>query len=324
MNKAAVLILFISLAMSGCGDDPAHEEGLTITTLAGYADDAPGSKDGAGAVARFAYPSGITVDTDGNLYVTDSNIRKITPDGVVTTLVVKVVAEPVQLSGLTDISCDNDGNLYVSDANYERAYRIDQGGQAQYVDIPAAGAIVVDDSGNVFVGTLSNIVKISPNGDMQSYAGSGSQGFADGDLSTARFGAITGLDIDSDGNLYVADRGNKRIRKVTSTGVTTIAVSGADSEFINLSGIGVDPGGNIYVGDQLTKQDLTQTTLISVVKRITPGGSVQIVAGGEYGFADGHGSKAQFRGISDVVVDRNGVVYIVDAAANTIRKGIFE
>lgn len=143
-----------------------------VTTLAGSTQ---GYTDAMGTNAQFTYPSGITTDNAGNIYVTDgggTRIRKITPTGEVTTLA-------TGFSNVSGITVDNHGNLYVADAG---SYQIK---------------------------------KVSPIGIVSNYAGLGYSGSADGDVSVATFSSVTGLTIDKGTNiLYVADNNNHRIRKI--------------------------------------------------------------------------------------------------------------
>jgi len=156
-------------------------------------------------------------------------------------------------------------------------------------------------------------------------AGSGEQGFADGEGSAARFNEPRGIAIDAEGNLYVADTDNHRIRKVTPQGeVSTLAGSGptgrdaggfADGEGHNAQfrvpfGIAIDRVGNLYVVDTYNHR----------IRKVTPQGEVSTLAGGEKGFADGKGSTARFRFPNSIVIDAAGNLYVTDTANNRIRK----
>src|SRR5208337_1041744 len=155
----------------------------------------------AGTASLFDSPGGIAVDSSGNLYIADSNnkiIRKITTDGVVTTLAG---------SGLRG--------------------HADGPGTAASFDSP--GAIAVGSNGNVYVTDFfTNMIrKISPDGMVTTLAGSGETGHADGPGKAASFQYPDGVALDSSGNVYVADMSNNLVRKITSDGVvTTLAGSG--------------------------------------------------------------------------------------------------
>jgi sugar lactone lactonase YvrE len=206
-----------------------------VTTLAGNAGQA-GKADGTGSAAQFYGPSGVAVDSAGNVYVADTynhTIREVTSSGVVTTL----AGSPGQAGSA-------DGTA--SAAQFDQPY----------------GA-AVDSTGNVYVADTFNhtIRKVTSGGVVTTLAGSpGQAGSADGTGSAARFFYPIGVAVDSTGSVYVADQLNDTIRKVTSGGlVTTLGGSpgqagGADAagiaaRFASPSGVAVDGVGNLYVAD---------------------------------------------------------------------------
>ena len=163
-----------------------------VTTLAGLNEEEPGSVDGTGTAARFREPSGVAVDGDGNLYVSDTynhTIRKVTPAGVVTTL-----------AGSAGSSGSDDGTGTAAGFNYLRG-------------------LAFDGDGNLYVADAGNnpIRKVTPAGEVTTLAGTaGSSGSINGIGPAARFKYPTGVAVDGDGNLYVIDE--SKIRKVTPAG----------------------------------------------------------------------------------------------------------
>ncbi len=211
-----------------------------VTTLAGSG--AAGSTDGTGIAAQFNNPFAVAVDAAGNVYVADTNnnrIRKITPAGVVTTLAGSTAgyndatgAAAQFNSPFNGVAVDATGNVYVADTNNNRIRKITPAGVvstlagsgvAGSTDGTGAGAqfynpqgVAVDATGNVYVADTNNnrIRKITPVGVVSTLAGS-ILGYVDSTLAGARFTYASGVAVDSAGNLYVADSGNNRIRKIT-------------------------------------------------------------------------------------------------------------
>ncbi len=251
----------------------------TVSTLAGSG--TSGYQDGTGTDARFTNLNSIVLDADGNLFVTDQyRIRKVTPEGVTTTFAGSGSQEHVDGTGtaasfwhMRDITIDGSGNFYVISGNGIRkitsagvvttfAGLYNQQGAANGTGTNATfsqpGGIDADASGNLYVADGANylIRKISPEGVVTTFAGSGSSGTTDGTGTAASFRQLSGIDIASDGNIYTTSFSGL-IRKVTTAGVvTTIAGSGTEENGIGTNaklyqpqGLDVDSQGNIYLAD---------------------------------------------------------------------------
>lgn len=252
-----------------------------VSTVAGSA---PGIQDGVGTSAKFYYPNGSAVDKLGNIYVSEegtARIRKITPAGEVSTFAGNVIGNAdgigmsAQFMNPSGIAIDKQNNLYVADQFNHRIRKITPAGIVTtlagstqgYADGSGSGAqfyrpvgVVADAQGNIFVADLFNhkIRKITPSGGVSTIAGS-THGFADGNGTAAKFAFPSGLALDKEGNLYVADSDNHRIRKITPTGmVSTFAGTGTSgtndgmatsSQFFAPREVDVDAQGNVYVVD---------------------------------------------------------------------------
>jgi streptogramin lyase len=240
----------------------------------------------------------VAVDAAGNVYVADTNnytIRKISPDGFVTTL-----------AGTAGSPGSADGS-----------------GAAVSFNFPAG--VAVDAAGNVYVADTDNhtIRKITSAGVVTTLAGTAlSQGSADGIGAAARFDYPQGVAVDA-GNVYVADRDNYTIRKITSAGVVTTLAgtagnqgptdgTGAAARFDYPHGVAVDAAGNVYVAD----------TDNHAIRKISPAGVVTTLAGAasNRGSADGPGATAGFNSPYGVAVDAAGNVYVADTSNHLIRK----
>lgn len=282
-----------------------------VSTLAGLAG-AVGTADGTGAAATFNFTLGtggsLAVDGSGNLYTNqflDDIVRKITPAGVVSTVV-----------GLAGVYGTNDGVGSATRAYYPVGMAVDAAGNAYFINknypgtaitnfnyvirkISPAGVVstpplssgdgstldysvaglAVDGSGNTFIIDGNAILKVDNTGVLTAFVGGSAAGSADGAGSAASFNYPTAITIDAAGNLYVTDANNATIRKITPAGVvSTIAGTagvfgindgtGAAAQFYRPTAITVDPAGNLYVGDGP-----------ATVRKITPAGVVTTIIG---------------------------------------------
>jgi sugar lactone lactonase YvrE len=242
-----------------------------------------GFADGIGGDAEFCFPNGIASDAAGNLYVADTandRIRKITPAGEVSTIAGGVhgfadgIGGDARFKLPSGIASDAAGNLYVADTANDRIRKITPAGEVstlagdEYGFADGVGSdarfklpfgITSDAAGNLYVADHYNnrIRKITPAGVVSTIAGS-EEGFADGIEGDARFHRPTGIVVDAAGNLYVADSGNDRIRKITQAGVVSTLAGGeegladgvgSDARFNEPRGIAIDAAGNLYVAD---------------------------------------------------------------------------
>ena len=261
-------------------------EGL-VTTLAG--DGRSGYDDGIGTQARFFGPLGVAADASGNVWVADADdgfdgqyIKKITPDGVVVNLILYPGFNPIA------IAVNNSGSLYVLDLD-GGLWKISTDLRSSLLTtvVPSPGAswsspawaVAVDGAGNVYFSGGDKIQKITLDGTVTTLAGSGSAGSTDGAGTSASFRGPNGLAVDSSGNVYVADRGNNTIRKITSSGiVTTLAGSsspgsadgtGTAASFNSPAGVALDASGNLYVADSGNNK-IRKITLPGFDRRILP------------------------------------------------------
>jgi uncharacterized repeat protein (TIGR01451 family) len=255
-----------------------------VSTLAGSV---KGFADGMGATAKFNGPNDIAIDASGNLYVSDgynNRIRKIIPSAGGTGMVSTLAGDAGNLILYQPMGLDLDaaGNVYVADWGHDRIRKITPGGVVStfagcdnclggYVDGPGTAArfysptgVAVDATGNVYVTEAGNhlVRKITPAGVVSTFAGSG-EGFADGTGAAAKLYKPISPAIDAAGNIYLADAGNNRIRKIIpsagGTGVvSTLTVDPACGNtdgpiatalICNPLGVAIDAAGNLYFSD---------------------------------------------------------------------------
>ncbi len=325
----------------------------TVTTLAGLAG-RTSSVDGTGPAARFEDPYALTADSDGNIYVadaTDHSIRKITAEGVVTTLAglpgtfgdADGNGDEARFNTPLGISVDSNGTVYVADTGNETIRKISvdgdvstlagspgstgaRDGTGSFARFSGPYGVAVDTSFNVYVVEArgSTVRKITADGTVSTIAGtSGVNGMTDATGSAASFLVPFDIAVDSLGNLYICDHGNHAIRKVAPDGVVTTLAgngtpgaqdgTGSEARFKFPSGIAVDATGTVYVADNDNH----------AIRQITPEGVVTTIAGalGVTGSSDGTGTEARFFNAKDVTVDNSGNLYVADRGNHTIRKG---
>jgi hypothetical protein len=217
-----------------------------VTTLAGTAN-APGFVNSTGPAARFSVPFDLTVDTAGNIYVSDHGnhaVRKITPAGVVTTLA----------------------------GSGSSGYTNGTGTAAQF-KFPSG--IGVDPSGNVFLADTDNQVirKITPAGVVTTVAGTHVLGSADGVGTAASFYNPKDVAFDASGNMYVTDRGNHTIRKgtlaTTTTSTTTTTVTTTTTTTLASTSLSLSAGWNLLGNGGTTSLNVSDTTLFGDQNKVT-------------------------------------------------------
>ncbi len=313
----------------------------SVSTLAGAAGSL-GYIDAQGADARFNQPVAVAVDGAGNVLVVAANnaaLRKITPSGVVST----VAALP---AGGAGVVLDGAGNAYVTDSSSHVIRRVapdgsvslfagqpgtrgNANGSGEDARFNEPRGIAIDGGGNLFVSDTGNhtIRRVTSAGVVTTLAGlAGIGGNVDGPGPLARFNTPLGLAVDSSGCVYVADSGNRTVRKITATGeVSTLAGSpssynyndgvGSAAGFSALKGLAVDATGALLATDAGTR----------TIRKITSAGVVSTIAGlaSTSGSSDGVGSAARFQAPQGIAVDASGNFYIADSGSHTMRKGTF-
>jgi len=344
MNNKLFWLSITALFIASCGkkNQPTPTathttQTLTVTTLAGGGTGL--ATNGIGTAASFNYPTGLALDSAGNVYVADFDngmVRKITPEGVVTT--VFTGGEPA------GVAVDAGQNIYVADYAENLIFGTTGGG---FTVIAGGGdgtatnglgtaasfsnpyGIAVSTTGeNLYVADLSNnLIRKTTNAfsapvTVSTLAGIGAPGAVNGAGTVASFNAPSGICIDIAGNIYVADANNNLIRKITPTGsVSTLAGGGSGiatngtgtgASFNQPTGVAVDDGGNVYVAD----------TGNHIIRKITPVGVVSTLAGnGISGAFNGIASNAEFASPDGIAVDAKGQnVYVCDRQNNLVRK----
>jgi sugar lactone lactonase YvrE len=392
------LLVFIAcllaLLLGACakGSKPARTPvgwRARVETLAG--DGSPGFRDGAARAARFSDPFGLAVGADGSVYLTDAGesnrIRKIAPTGEVSTVAgagegfSDGAGAAASFNTPSALAADGEGNLYVADAGNNRIRRVTPDGRvttlagdgaAGFRDGPATQAefdapvgVAVDREGNVYVADTYNdrIRVVTKEGEVKTIGGAGSPGYADGGaLTSALFDTPCAVAVSEAGEVYVADTGNNRLRKITKDGqVATLPlfappaaplastspdaapvgdaesagasdqVSRAVNGDVNAVTNSDTTGGGSAASFELSKPAalaLTRDGFLYVseldrarVIQVAPGGAARLIAGLGPGFADGDGqTSARFNQPAGLALAPDGSLLVADSANYLVRR----
>ena len=332
--------------------------GGVITTVAGDGVYRFSGDGGPAASAQLNYPNGAAVDSAGNLYIADTNnnrIRKVS-GGIITTVAGNGSpgfsgdggpAIRASLNQPSGVAVDSAGNLYIADELNSRVRKVSggtittvagnggwqfsgDGGPAASASLNYPTGVAVDSTGNLYIADAGNsrVRKVS-GGTITTVAGNGSEGFS-GDGGPAAGASLylpmwppASVAVDLDGNLYVADAYNNRIRRVFSGTITTVAGNGhpgfsgdggppASASLNYPTGVAVDSAGNLYIADAGNER----------IRKVS-GGTITTVAGnGSDGFSgDGRlANSASLYWPVGVAVDSTSNLYIADATNNRIRE----
>ena len=350
MTKAVLLVLFILIS---CSTDAQIIAAFAGGSTCGH------SGDGGTAIsANLDYPCGGTFDKSGNFYFAErlsNTVRKISILGIISTIAGNGTAgfsgdggeaTNAELNNPTWVSIDNIGNLYIADVNNSRIRKIDtddvintiagngvsaysgDGGPSTDASLFVPECVCVDDSGNIYDIETVRIRKINRYGVINTVVGNGISGFSGdgGPASASEINPISAF-IDVSNDIYIADGGNNRIRKVSArTGIiNTIAGNGtagfggdggpATNAIMNPFCVALDAYGTLFIADGSAR-----------VRTINTEGYITTFAGtGTMGYSgDGDAATtAQIYNPEGIAFDSCGNVYITDCANCRIRKVTF-
>ena len=269
------------------------DEGGVVRTFAGTGFFGFGGDGGPASEAQLSFPVGLAKDSEGSIYIADNNdqrIRRVGPDSIINTVAGNGerdfagdggAATDAALSFPTQVAVDQEGNLYFTDGGNNRVRQVTPGGIIDTVagggttfvgtdSVPALEAsigfpwgLTIDNRNgkgadlrrDIFVSSSTRIYRLAADGTVRTIAG-GRFGFSGdgGPALNAAFNSARGLTIDADGNIYVADRVNHRVRKLTpvitrigtggvvnagSSGFTVNVDSVAPASIVSIFGIGL-------------------------------------------------------------------------------------
>ncbi len=341
MRRNFVLITLFILTLAGVG----RGQGI-ITTVAGTGGFGSSGDGGPATSAAIGFPRGVAVDGAGNVFIIDAlnnRIRKVNPAGVISTYAGNgfplfsgdggpATSASIAFCGTAThqgIAVDSVGNVYFTDCFNNRIRKIDtsgiittvagsggftmlsgDGGPATSATLGTPWGLAVDAAGNIYIADTGNgrIRKVNTAGVISTVAGS-VNGFTLGDGGSALNAQLANpsdVAVDSAGNLYIADAGNNRIRKVNTSGI----ISSLTSTSINVASVAVDSTANLYY------------TSTDEVMKLSPGGASTVYAGGGINMP-GDGGPATSAGLGQVTgvnLDSAGNLYLTDLNESRVRK----
>ena len=330
-----------------------------ITTIAGTGTKGFSGDGGPATAAQISKPTSVALDSRGNLFFADvynERIRKVDRDGIITTVMGTGLTDPqsedrpaleTNLSSAYGIAIDHEDNLYVLDRGHERILKLGadgiarrivgtgehgfsgDGGPATEARILAPCHLVPGPDGTLYIADSGNrrIRKVTPDGIITTVAGTGEEAFS-GDGGQATEAAVafpSAIDIDAQGNLYVADFLNHRIRRISTAGIMTTIAGNGDPETngdgwpaLECSigepcGVAVDQDGSVYIADQVNCR----------IRVVTPDGLMFTVAGTDKKGYTGDGGPAEIAQMSNpdtIAFDHSGSLYVPDYENCVIRK----
>ncbi|MBO0949457.1 hypothetical protein J2I46_12750 [Fibrella sp. HMF5405] len=334
----------------------------TITTVAGTGTCGYSGDGGLATSTPLTSPFGLAIDKSGNLYIGDhsnNRIRRVSSSGVINSVVGTGTrgsggysgdggpATSAQLNEPYGGVVDGSGNLYIADRNNHRIRKINaarvistiagtgnagyggDGGPATSASLNSPTGVAVDNSGNLYIADQNNhrIRKVSPLGVTTTVAGTGEAGYSDdgGPATSAQLRSPTGVAVDGNNNLYIADSGNHRIRKVSSSGIittvagTSISGYGGDGGLATIAhlngptGVAIDGSGNLYIADLGNHR----------IRKVNTSGIITSIAGtgiSGYGGDGGPATSAYLSSPTSVAVGDSGKLYIADLGNHRIRR----
>jgi sugar lactone lactonase YvrE len=348
LAAAALMFTAGASAVSGNG---------TIYTVAGTGAAAFSGDGGKATSATLNTPTGLAVDAGGNLYIADTGnhrIRKVSPAGVITTIAGTGSggfsgdggpATAAQLLSPSGLALDGRGGLFVADTGNNRVRHIaadgtittvagngvedqsEEGTPALEAALNEPAAVAVDGAGSLYVAERDRVLRIPGDGRIHTVAGHLYDSGYNGDNLPGPAATLydpQGLAVDAAGNVYIADSGTFRIRKVGTDGIIrTVAGAGGNYEFggdggpataallNDPRGVALGSDGSIYFADHGNHR----------IRKVLPDGIIITVAGGgESKKQFGPATKADIGDAVSVAIDRAGNVYFADASRNRVEK----
>jgi uncharacterized protein (TIGR03437 family) len=319
-----------------------------IQTVAGDGYVHPSGDGGPATAAELYEPSAVALDWSGNLWIADTGtqrVRMVAQGGSIRTVAGTgtggyngdgIAAAVAQLNNPMGLTADPGGNLWIADTYNHRVRQVNPAGSiftfagtgtggigagglaAAQTQLHAPRGICANRTGTLFLVDTSNhrVLRALPSGAIQPAAGTSTGGYGGdgGAAASAQLNQPGACALDAAGNLYIADTGNNRIRKVSADGtITTVAGDGRSALLNGPRGVAVDGSGNIFISDTRNNR----------IRMLDTAGETHTIAGaGAAGFAGdgGPAGAAQLNAPGGLALDGAGNLYVADTGNNRIRR----
>ena len=323
-----------------------------IRTVAGDGDAGFSGDNGAATAAKLNVPTGIALDSNGNLYIADTHshrIRKVDMSGNITTVAGTGeqgisgdggAATAAKLSFPYGVAVDSNGGLYIADTHNHCIRKVDEhgrintvagngivgfsgdGGDATVAQLCFPYAVAVNTCGSLYIADTNNhrIRKVDSNGNISTVAGNGNAGFSgDGGVAiAAKLNYPHGVVVDDSGNFHIVDTGNSRIRKVEVNGYISTVAGNGDADFDSETGVKAVTQLSGSIGVALDKSSNLYIADYdnARIRKVGVDNTLYPALMGETArFSSDIGA-----GIMGVALDNNGNIYIADTDNHCIRK----
>jgi uncharacterized protein (TIGR03437 family) len=287
--------------------------------------------------ARLVEPRLVALDSAGNFYVSDTyyeQVFQVTPSGVISVYAGngtqgfsgdEGLATAAQLNFPQGLVVDSSDNLYIADTNNYRVRKVTPAGViSTYAEAssPVTG-LTIDASGNLYATSGQNLIKIDTTGNVTTIAGNNTAGYAGdgGPATSAEFYNPYGIRVDSNGNIYVADGNNNRIRKITPQGIISTVVGSGKGGFLGDGGqatkaeifhpndVALDRQGNLYISDGQNGR----------IRVVDTSGEINTYAGGGGSLEDGPVTQAELAPVG-LAVDSSGNLLVAEFNFREVRR----
>ncbi len=357
-------LVFLFVVFS-CSIIPLISQSYEISTIAGNGTSGYSGDDGVATLAELSSPAGVTVDALGNVYIADQSNQRIcivNTSGIISTIAGNRVlgyygdggqATAAEFAFPTGVAVDDSGNLYIADANNNVIRKVfkngiittiagngfgegsglggyfGDGGAATLAELSFACGVALDGVGNIYIADYQNnrIRMVNTIGIISTIVGNGSGGYFgdDGFATSASLSSPYGVAVDRQGNVYIADYLNDRIRKVNTSGIiSTIAGDSSygfsgdggmatSAELYEPHAVVVDNFLNVYIPDFSNSR----------IRKVNSSGIISTIAGNGFMGFSGDGGSAILSELSTpfgISLDSSGNVYIGDWFNHRVRK----